>query len=285
MTAKLRYELKQLWPSEIADQLYCEYKVHLRRTHPEVQLASLALDWGEANHAALAAQAAPVTQAEIDRSIREGKKLALCEWTLEGVFRDVCLRGRPDFFAFEGKNAQLVLDFKFSGGERPYRSQEMQAALYALLADSMEFATTDLCFGIVLFPRHGSRGSLEDALAAKEQRLRALQADGTLAAIYESADQARKAMLAGRSQRWAVEGKGWTLFLYRYDRAAAEKDLNWALDFWLGQREPQPEKRYPRKCAACPFNAAGLCEYALTPADSRFQVQRSPDGKIIVLQR
>jgi hypothetical protein len=285
MTAKVRYELTQLWPSEIADQLYCEYKVHLRRTHPEVQLASLALDWGEANHAALAAQAVPITQAEIDKSIREGKKLALCEWTLEGVFRDVSLRGRPDFFAFEGKNALLVLDFKFSGGDRPYRSQEMQAALYALLADSMGFATADLCFGIVLFPRHGGHGRLEDALAAKEQRLRTLQADGTLAALYESADKARKAMVAGRSRRWTVEGKGWTLFLYRYDRITAEKDLNWALDFWVGQREPQPEKRYPRKCAACPFNAAGLCEYALTPADGRFQVQRSPEGKVLVLQR
>src|SRR2546430_17554035 len=101
MSAGLRYELTHLWPSEIADQLYCEYKVHLRRTHPEVHIESAALDWGEANHAALAAQAAPVTPEEVERSIREGKKLALCEWTLEGTFRDVPIRGRPDFFPFE----------------------------------------------------------------------------------------------------------------------------------------------------------------------------------------
>lgn len=285
MPEKIRYELTQLWPSEIADQLYCEYKVHLRRTHPEVQLDSLSLDWGEANHAALAAQAAPITEAEIEKSIREGKKLALCEWTLEGVFRDVTLRGRPDFFAFEGKNAQLLLDFKFSGGDRPYRSQEMQAALYALLAESMGFATADLCYGIVLFPRHGGRSSLEDAVRAKEQRLRSLQADGTLATLYQAGDKAHRAMLSGRGRRSAVEGAGWTLFLYRYDHSAAEKDLNWALDFWLGQREPLPEKRYPRKCAACPYNAVGLCEHALTSADARFSVQRGPEDKITVFQR
>jgi hypothetical protein len=37
----LRDELAQLWPSEIADQYYCEYKVQLRRTHqPEVAVES-----------------------------------------------------------------------------------------------------------------------------------------------------------------------------------------------------------------------------------------------------
>ena len=225
MSGKVRYELAQLWPSEIADQLYCEYKVHLRRTHPEVQLESLALAWGEANHAALAAQAAPITEAEIEKSIREGKKLALCEWTLEGVFRDVPLRGRPDFFAFEGKNAQLLLDFKFSGGDRPYRSQEMQAALYALLAESMGFATAELCYGIVLFPRQGGRGSLGDAVKAKEQRLRTPGRRHPCRPLSDRRPGAAGAAV-GPWPASAVEGDGWTLFLYHYDHSAAEKDLN-----------------------------------------------------------
>src|SRR5215467_14262926 len=77
MSGKLRYGLTQLWPSEIGDQLYCEYKVHLRRTHPEVRLELPSLEQGEEHHAALASQAVPVTREEIERSIREGKKLAL----------------------------------------------------------------------------------------------------------------------------------------------------------------------------------------------------------------
>ena len=87
-----------------------------------------------------------------------------------------------------------------------------------------------------------------------------------------------------RLQRTIVEGDGWKAFLYRYDRAKAEKDLAWALDFWLEAREPIPERRYPRKCAACPFNAAGLCEHALQAADSRFMVRRTPEG-IVVIRR
>src|SRR6184192_4173342 len=113
MSAKLRYDLTHLWPSEIGEQLYCEYKVHLRRTHPEVRLDLPSLEQGEESHAALAAQAAPVSREEVERSIREGKRLALCEWNLEATFRDVLTRGRPDFFAFEGRAARLALDFKF----------------------------------------------------------------------------------------------------------------------------------------------------------------------------
>lgn len=285
MAAELRYQLAQLWPSEIADQYYCEYKVHLGRTHPEVRVESLALDWGEANHAALASQAVPISPAEIERSIREGKKLALCEWTLEGVFRDVPIRGRPDFFAFEGTNAHLLLDFKFSGGDRPYRSQEVQAALYALLAESMGFATAALWYGIVLFPRRGARSNLEGAARTKEDRLRSLQANGTLAAICERGEETRKSLQPGRARKAIAEGTGWTLFLYRHDRAAAEKDLNWALGFWLGERAPVAEKRYARKCVACPFNAAGLCEQALAPAGDRFRVERGQEGTITISQR
>jgi hypothetical protein len=76
----LRHGLTCLWPSEIAQQYYCEYKVHLKRLHPEVQIELPALELGEVSHAALASQAEPITPAEVEQSIRTGKKVALCEW-------------------------------------------------------------------------------------------------------------------------------------------------------------------------------------------------------------
>ncbi len=282
MSGKLRYDLAQLWPSEIGDQLYCEYKVHLRRTHPEVRLELPSLEQGEESHAALASQAVPVTREEIERSIKKGKKLALSEWTLEGVFRDVLIRGRPDFFSFGGGHARLTLDFKFSSADRPFRSQEVQALVYAFLAESMGFEAGELCHGIVLFPRSLKAATPEEGARAKDEKLRALQADGTLVAIYAHCEAAQKSLVQSRLQRTVVEGDGWRAFLYRYDRELAEKDLSWALDFWLGKREPIPEMRYPKKCAACPFNAAGLCEHALQAADPRFVVRRLPEGTIVV---
>ncbi|MBI1916365.1 MAG: hypothetical protein HYS12_16780 [Planctomycetes bacterium] len=285
MSAKLRYDLTHLWPSEIGDQLYCEYKVHLRRTHPEVRLELPSLEQGEENHAALASQAAPVTREEIERSIREGKKLALCEWTLEGLFRDVLIRGRPDFFAFEGTSARLTLDFKFSTADRPFRSQEVQALVYAFLAESMGFEASELCYGIVLFPRSFRAATPDEGARAKDEKLGALQADGTLGAIYERCEAARRSLVTTRLQRTVVDGDRWKAFLYRYDRGQAEKDLGWALDFWLAAREPIPEMQYPRKCVACPFNAAGLCEHALQSADPRFLVRRTPEGTLVIVRR
>jgi hypothetical protein len=281
---ELRHGLSYLWPSEVAEQYYCEYKVHLKRLHPEVLIDLPPLEFGEASHAVLAGQAAPITPAEIDQSIRAGKKLALAEWTLEASFQGVRIRGRPDFFAFEGKKAALMLDFKFSGATRPFRDQEVQAELYALLAKCADFATEKLCFGIVLFPPARIGGGLHEAAPAKAEMLRLRNDDGTLHKIYERCKQVREALLIGRTKTKTVEGDGWTAFLYRFDGERAAKNLTWALGYWRGEREPIPVKRYPGKCFACPFNAAGLCQYALQAPDPGFKVQRMQDGRVFIFR-
>jgi len=280
----LRHGLTYLWPSEIADQYYCEYKVHLKRLHPEVHIELPSLELGETSHTALVSQAEPVTSGEIEQSIRTGKKLVLCEWVLEGCFQGVRIRGRPDFFAFEGKKATLLLDFKFSGAKKPFLNHEVQAGVYALLAGNTAFSTEELCFGIVMFPPAGFGGSLRDAAATKVAMLQFLNKDGTLHKISERCEQARKALLTDRTKKTTIEAEGWKAFLFRYDANKAARDLTWALRYWLSEREPVPVKRYPRKCFACPLNAVGLCEHALQEPDPSFRVQRSPDGRIFVFR-
>jgi len=281
---KLRHGLNYLKVSEVAEQSFCEYKVHLNRLHPEVRIESPPLEFGEANHAVLASQAEPVTAAEIDRAIRTGKKLVLSERELEGSFQGVRILGRTDFFTLEGKKALLLLDFKFSRAKEPFRNQEVQVELYALLAGSMGFSTEELCFGIVLFPSAEPTGALHEAAAMKADMLRFLNESGTLHEISERCEQARRSLLSGRKKHLTVDGNGWTAFLYRFDAAKATKDLTWALGYWLSDREPIPVKRYPRKCVACPFNAVGLCEHALAEPAPSFDVQRRPDGQIFVFR-
>src|SRR5262249_18103250 len=218
-----------------------------------MELASLEL--GEASHTALVSQAEPVTPTEIEQSIRVGKKLAICEWVLEGHFHGVRIRGRPDLFAFEGKNALLLLDFKFSAAKEPFRDHEVQAETYALLTQSMEFSTEQLCFGIVLFLPAGLGSSLRDAALTKTVMLRSFNADGTLHKIAEQCKQARKALLTGGTKKTTIAADRWKAFLFRYDPSKAARDLTWALGYWLQEREPVPVKRWPRKCFACPLNA------------------------------
>src|SRR5262249_30336386 len=151
----------------------------------------------------------------------------------------------------------------FSGARQPFRDQEAQAELYALLAKCADFSTEELCFGVVLFPSAGIGGGLQDAASTKAEMLRLCNDDGALHTIHARCGQAREALLLGRSKKMTVKGDGWTAFLYRFDAAKAAKNLTWALGYWLGEREPIPVKRYPNKCFACPFNAVGLCEHAL----------------------
>jgi hypothetical protein len=189
---------------------------------------------------------------------------------------------RPDFFAFEGKKALLLLDFKFSGAKAPFRDHEVQTEVYALLTESMEFSAEQLCFGIVMFPSVGLGGSLRDAALTKAARLQSFNEDGTLHKIYEQCDQARQALIAGAAKKKTVESEGWKAFLFRYDPNKAAKDVTWALGYWLSEREPVPVQRWPRKCFACALNAVGLCEHALQAPDPSFKVQRRPDGRVIV---
>src|SRR5262249_13365080 len=158
------------------------------------------------------------------------------------TFHGVRIRGRPDFFAFEGKKATLLLDFKFSSAKEPFRSQEVQAEVYALLAGSMDFSTEELCFGIVMFPPVGFAKGLRAASATKAVMLQFFSEDGTLHKVSEQCEQARKALLASQRKRTIIESEGWKAFLYRYDPQKAEKDLTWALGYWRSEREPVPVK-------------------------------------------
>ena len=97
--APLRYELPYVSPSAVADQMYCEYKVHLAHTHPEVIVAVEAIEAGEQGHASLVADAEPITPEEIEKAVAAGRQLVVCEWTLEGIVHDVTLRGRPDLLS------------------------------------------------------------------------------------------------------------------------------------------------------------------------------------------
>jgi hypothetical protein len=80
---------------------------------------------------------------------------------------------------------------------------------------------------------------------------------------------------------------GWTAFLYRYNPGQAAQNLREKLGYWLSEREPIPVReakceRWANKCRACPFNAAELCEPAMTKPDPAFEVHRDGNGRVQV---
>jgi hypothetical protein len=282
MARTLRYELESVSPSEIADQLYCEYKVHLSHLHPEVEVGLAAQELGEAGHSGLMSVAKPISRPEIDKAVEEGRHLAVCEWTLEGVYQGVKLRGEPDYFEFEGKQGLLLLDFKFTRSQRLFRGQEFQAEVYSILAGLAGFSTDELFCGVVRFPHQLTGANRDEVVRAKAEMLRKFQADGTLFKVQDRCAREREEMLARGFSKRVAEDAGWEVHLARFDRPRAEAALDDALGFWLKEREPVPESRIRNKCRACAYNAAGLCRYALAEADPTFRVRREPDGKVLV---
>lgn len=277
MSTPLRYGLPCVWPSAIADQFYCEYKVHLANEHPEVRPWLPALVLGDEGHAALEAEAVPISEAEVQQAVRDGKTLAVCEWALEASLDGVPVRGRPDLIHFQGHDAQLLLDFKFGDpSHRPFLNQIVQLEVYALLLEGVGFRIDDLVMGVVRLPRPA------EGFEGKDAFLAGLAHSGTLPALHRQAMLERAALLDRGWRERSVPGAGWTTYLYRFDRVQAQRHLGWALPFWRGQREPEPERERPNKCRACPYNAVHLCPHALADADPAFRIQPLPDGQILV---
>jgi len=281
---KLRHGLVYLVASDIADQFYCEYKVHLKLLHPEVREQQVALELGDAAHAALAARGEPVSLSQIQEAIRTGKKLDILEQTLVAQFRGVEIRGRPDRYRLKGQEALLLLDFKLkrrksfvTKAQGPFLDNAVQAEIYGwLLGEHMGLRTEQLCLGIVLVA--------DPVSLVRDSLLRAWEKDGTLDHILQRCWEARATLLREKRPLVIVEGPEWKAFLWRYEPGELEKHLDWALGYWLEERDPLPvrDKKDRKKCATCHFNAVGFCEYALSRPDDRFRIERRANGEIIV---
>jgi hypothetical protein len=187
------------------------------------------------------------------------------------------LRGRPDFLALDGKTAVLLLDFKFSRANAPFENHIVQAEVYGLLAQLNGFSTQNLCLGIVFLPQTERVDGIDPM--PKDARLSLLNSKGTLHEINERCHQEAKILVESGFRRRKVESERWTAHLFRYDERKANGDLDWALKYWLLEREPIPEKKHARKCAVCPMNALRLCEHALSDPDPKIGIQRRPTGR------
>lgn len=275
----------ELWVSRIAEQFYCEYKVHLRRCHPEVQILHDRLMQGEKAHDALLWQGQAHAGDAFNESTGLGKEASddsnsdRISWSVSGAqvrpeqtlvanlegFRIV---GRLDLLYLYDEKAILILDLKHTDSKEPSLDARVQVLLYGLLVEQ-HFVTDELCLGIVLVRRNVG---LTKLLLCREQFLEE---------ISVRCLQAREHMIRFKRKKTRVVSDDWRAFFYRYDPDEARKHLDWALRYWRGGRAPIPAKKCPNKCVTCPWNAARLCRHALKPPDPRFLVKKD-NGRIVI---
>jgi hypothetical protein len=255
--------------STLSNQFYCEMQVHLARSH-SLRTESAELAAGNAGHAAFEAEADAISPEEISRAVDAGEPLELVEMPLSADIHGVRLVGRADRIHLEGRRANLVLEFKFSGRRELFPSHVVQVEAYGRMLDANHFQTDRLLYGVAVLPR-GRK--VTDGLAAQiAERAMAAAAEG-LSAVENRPPLGMPDPLSGLTFR-RVDDEAFGLWVFRHHRARVERDLTWAIDYWTARRAPEGTVSRG-KCKACPFNAASLCEAAQAPPDGRYAVKRT----------
>ncbi|MFO0561434.1 MAG: PD-(D/E)XK nuclease family protein [Polyangiales bacterium] len=252
--------------STLANQYYCEMQVHLGTLH-DVRVTSAELAAGNEGHARLEAEAEPISEEEVTRRIEVGEKMGLVELGLAGEVEGVPLIGRADRVQLEGAKARLLLEWKFSGRRDLYPTHVVQVEAYGKLLRASGFETSELVHAVAVIPRGGPRPENMAELMAK--RAADLAAAAPWAERRVPTNSAMPDPLAGLGVR-RLDASAFTLFVFPHHELAAERDVSWALGYWKGARTPS-RTTSPSRCRACPYNAAGLCEVALSAPDGRYK--------------
>lgn len=262
----LRHGLPGVGVSTLAGQWYCELKVDLKYRHPEISVVSPALERGTAGHGAISAGAVPMTHAELEEQVLRGQEIYLQESRFSAPIYDATVIGIPDLIHLKGRDARLVLEFKFSKRADLFIDRFIQAQAYALLLEGSGYRTDRTVCVVGVLP------SPEDR-EPSDSKMEHLKKGGVLPRILD-----RCAELSGRLDRSprhvfslrSTEETG-TLHAFRFEPRTARLHLRWALDYWQGRREAVATT-HASKCRVCPFNAARVCAKARTAPDPRLNV-------------
>lgn len=245
----LRHQQEILMVCTLSQQRYCEKKVDLTMQYPEVEPISPEMERGTEGHAKLEEGALPITREEMEASLRRGERLILFEFPMEGVWEGIPIWGRPDLVQLEGSVATLLVEFKFSRRSNLFPSQQTQANLYGWLLQQNRFEVSALLCAVAILP-------------ATLPPLKCLPTDLTKQ-IIDATEKLRTKVFRSAVPILRQE-PSFTLHLFPFRPALAERDLKWSVSYWQGKREPELSGSI-NKCRICRFNAEALCDQALSP--------------------
>lgn len=267
-----RFPLDVLPVHLIADQCYCEHRVHLWLKAPSSMVSiprklegspgpSMALrqaaDTGLAFHARAAELSGPVVQASLRKLLRAEPSLVLAESPFLAAFADLPIAGNPDAVHFERALACCVLDYKVTDSNQLQMSHRVQLLLYGWLLQESGLKLSDALMVSVLVPNESAEafGELDEF---ERQRLAVTVHQHARAVVDDEPER----------KNWYVKklplGKGfWVrLRIFRYDRRAAKRELEFFAPYWRGERAAIPSSNF-RKCRVCLYNGTGDCKVAV----------------------
>lgn len=270
-----RYPYRSLSVSDIADQSYCEKRVHLWLKDPgrrisvprqieHVSLSALAhealVDAGEELHLSIAGLAEPLDSETLIEKIAIGNSVWALETGWSAEFAGFPISGVPDAVYFDQGRPWMVIEYKNIESNQLQMSHRVQLQIYGYLLEQAGYEVDDLLLACLLVPR-----------TPDSEILDAVPVD-----LHNCLREEAAAISARRPSQlsWRVDnidvgtGVYATLRAFRYDRARAERELEFATQYWTGTRQPWPTGK-PAKCASCLYNQLRKCSDALVRYQSR----------------
>jgi CRISPR/Cas system-associated exonuclease Cas4 (RecB family) len=233
----LKFDLRFVKVSDIKEQFYCEQQVELKKIHGTVETERTKI--GTDAHEKLLADSISIKKEEAFRKIFTSPlPVILRETTVAARHNDIAIVGVADCVIFYKSIPLLLLDYKFKKRIRVYDDELFQAGLYSYLLNKMGFDTSRLHYGVV---------------AADSE----LRGNKQLSQIHHEIISKYRNQTHIDAE---IENRQVSIVLKPLDIQKITKDLEWALPFWMKQRDPIPTKM-KAKCNACEFKET--CEYSL----------------------
>jgi CRISPR/Cas system-associated exonuclease Cas4 (RecB family) len=224
-TERLRFGRSIIIASDIAEQYYCEKKVEMQYLHGEIETKEKIS--GSLAHEKLEEDAVKIKREDMWKEIYGKKPVFAVETFILAKYKDVFLGGKPDAVLFQSGFPLIIFEFKFSKSRIAYQTHHIQAQTYGLILENMGFDTRHLFYTIVT-------------------------ADPKTRGNRKFRKQATDAIIDNGPKEAVIQIEDATIHIHKYNRAAVENNLSWALEYWKQNREATPTNN-PNKCTRCEY--------------------------------
>ena len=224
----IRFDRPWVAASSIAEQYYCEKKVELHQLLGEIETEEKLL--GSEAHEELTSEAIETSREDLFERIYSDQITVAQEMLVLSRYHDLVLLGQPDAVVFRRGKALMLFEFKFSRSRIPYNSYHVQAKVYGKILEGMDFDVSSLFYVISVAPPSSRNESN-------------LFTNIVEAALTNGSKEAR--LQVGTSN----------VYIYPYRPQDAERDIDWALDYWRSNREAIPTRNL-NKCKSCEYQTS-----------------------------
>ena len=221
----LRFNRPWISASSISQQYFCERKIEMQFLHGKIDTEPKQI--GTEAHDLLLAKAEKTSREELFQRIYSGELVIPQEMSLLSRHQNLILAGTPDAIVFHRGIPLFLFEYKFSRSPIPYDSYHVQAKVYGKILEGMDFDMSLLHYVIAVVP-HDLR---------KDENL--------FEKIFKSV------MKNGLKEARLKVGEA-NVYVYPYRSEDAKTDIDWALDFWRGNRESIPTQNL-NKCKNCEY--------------------------------